>query len=69
MENIDCTSEPDSVHGAVCVAIIVLHNLQNTGAFPNPRFGSRVFAAKLSNTQRGTDSIPHRFRKPHQIAL
>jgi hypothetical protein len=56
VQNIDGLCEADCVDRPVCVAVIVLDNLQNSRPFTLPRLGRRVLSAVLRGAQGKSDA-------------
>jgi len=56
VENVDGALEANRVDRSVRVAIMILHNLQNSRPFPFPRFSGEVLAAELRSTKRKSDA-------------
>ena len=69
MQHINDTFESNGVDRAIRVAVIVLHNFENTWTFALPRLGVRVLAAQLRKPQRIAHVASQKFRKLHKIAF
>ena len=69
VQNIHCLLEADRINRPVGVSRVVFNYLQHAGTLPLPRLGGRVFPAKLSDPQRGTDVVFDPLRKRKEVSV